>query len=459
MRQLTLSACTLLIAFFTLAGLQPASAALPPAIDGEKLPTLAPLIERVSPAVVNISTRGHIEARENPLFNDPFFRRFFGDRMPQPQERQTQSLGSGVIIDADEGLLVTNNHVIANADEVTVVLNDGREFTAEVIGTDERTDVALLKIDADDLVQVPIANSDKLKVGDFVVAIGNPFGLNHTVTSGIVSGLGRYGLNEENYEDFIQTDASINPGNSGGALINLRGELVGINTAILSRTGGNIGIGFAIPTAMVKTVVGQIQEYGEVKRGILGVQIQDVNQDLAQAFELDKNEGALVAGVVPGSAAEEAGIKTGDVVLSVNGAKVTSATDLRNRVGLMRVGETIKLEIMRDGKRKAIQATIGDPEKSTVASTGLHPGLNGASFAELDERSPLFGKVEGVMIVNVERGSRAARAGLRPGDVITSVNRKDIEGLGEFRKLASGTDGLLLLNIRRGNGALFIAIR
>jgi serine protease Do/serine protease DegQ len=454
MRQLIASALFLLtlltVSFSSQAG-------LPFAVDGDEVPTLAPLIERVEPAVVNISTRGRVEAQQNPLMNDPFFRRFFGD--PQPRERETASLGSGVIIDAREGLLVTNAHVIANADEISVTLNDNREFEAEVIGKDERTDVALLKIVADDLVEVSLADSENLRVGDFVVAIGNPFGLGHTVTSGIVSGLGRYGLNNENFEDFIQTDASINPGNSGGALINLKGELVGVNTAILSRTGGNIGIGFAIPTDMVKVVIDQLQEYGEVKRGVLGVQIQDVTGDLAKAFDLGADEGALVSNVVTGSAADKAGIESGDVIISLNGDKVKSFTDLRNRIGLMRVGDEVKLGLIRDGKRKTVVATIGDPEENTFAADGLHPGLQGASFSELDERSPLFGEVQGVLITAVERGTRAARVGLRPGDVITSVNRRDIASLGDFRELASGTDGLLLLRIRRGNGALFIAVR
>ncbi|MDX1442797.1 MAG: DegQ family serine endoprotease [Gammaproteobacteria bacterium] len=435
-----------------------AQAALPASVDGDDVPTLAPLIERVEPAVVNISTRGTVQQRQNPLMNDPFFRRFFG-QPEQPREREVQGLGSGVIIDAREGLLVTNAHVIAQADEILVTLNDGREFEAELIGKDERTDVALLKIEADDLVAVKLANSEKLRVGDFVVAIGNPFGLQHTVTSGIVSGLGRFGLNAENFEDFIQTDASINPGNSGGALINLKGELVGVNTAILSRSGGNIGIGFAIPANMVTAVVNQLQEFGEVKRGVLGVQIQDVTPDLAKAFDLGDNEGALVSNVVTGSAADEAGIESGDVIVSVNGKKVESFTDLRNRIGLMRVGDEVKMEILRDGKRKTILATIGDPEENVYASDELHPGLQGASFAELDERSPLFGEVKGVLVANVERGTRAARVGLRPGDVITSVNRQDVSNLGEFRQLASGSDGMLLLRIRRGNGALFIAVR
>ena len=459
MRQTIAATMTVLaLAFTGLATSFPANAALPMSVNGEDVPTLAPLIERVEPAVVNISTRGTVQQRQNPLLNDPFFRRFFG-QPEQPREREVQGLGSGVIIDAREGLLVTNAHVIAQADEILVTLNDGREFEAELIGKDDRTDVALLKIEATDLIDVPLADSEKLRVGDFVVAIGNPFGLDHTVTSGIISGLGRFGLNTENFEDFIQTDASINPGNSGGALINLRGELVGVNTAILSRTGGNIGIGFAIPANMVTTVVDQLQEFGEVKRGVLGVQIQDVTPDLAKAFDLGDNEGALVSNVVTGSSADEAGIESGDVIVSVNGEKVDSFTDLRNRIGLMRVGDKVKLGILRDGERKTIVATIGDPEDNTYSSDELHPGLRGAKFSELDERSPLFGKTDGILIAGVERGSRAARVGLQPGDVITSVNRKDVSNLDDFRQLASGTDGLLLLRVRRGNSALFIAVR
>lgn len=436
----------------------PASAALP---MSEGMPTLAPIIETTEPAVVNISTRGHIEARENPLLNDPFFRRFF--EMPeQPQRRDATSLGSGVIIDAKNGYIVTNQHVIRNADEVTVTLYDNTEYPAEVVGSDARTDVALLKIDAKNLRELPFADSDQARVGDFVIAIGNPFGLAHTVTSGIISAMGRAGMKADNFEDFIQTDASINPGNSGGALIDLKGRLLGVNTAILSRGGGNIGIGFAIPANMVKLVVDQLIEFGEVRRGVLGVHVQGVTRELATAFDLEGDEGALVASIVPGSSAEKAGIKEGDVIVAVDGKPITEFSDLRNRIGLMRVGQEVALEVIRDGKRRVLTATVSDPAESVEEPSNLHPALRGATFAELDERSPMFGRIKGVLVSNVEQGTPAARAGgigLREGDVITSVNRQDIASLEEFRELVTDTDGLLLMNIRRGNSALFIAVR
>ncbi len=455
----TLSFTVPVLALLTLLAAGPADAAGLPVVDG--MPTLAPIIQRAEPAVVNISTRGHVEMQQNPLFNDPFFRRFF-EAPQQPQRRETTSLGSGVIIDAEEGLIVTNNHVVEDADSVTVTLYNNREFTAEVVGTDARTDLALLRIDPDGLVELALADSDDVRVGDFVIAIGNPFGLAHTVTSGIVSALDRGGLNDENYEDFIQTDASINPGNSGGALIDLHGRLVGVNTAILSRGGGNIGIGFAIPANMIQAVVDQLLEYGEVKRGVLGVHVQNVTEDLARAFKLEEDEGALVASVVPDSSADKAGIKPGDVIVAVNNKKIKEYSDLRNVIGLLRVGQEVTVELVRDGKRQVVKAEIADPDDKVFKAQAMHPALAGAQFSELDERSPLFGVVEGVLVADVERGSPAARAGgigLRPGDVVTSVNRQPVTSLEEFRKLASETEGLLLLNLRRGNSALFIAVR
>ncbi len=452
------SVLAMLLAGLAHAGV-PTSGRLP--LNESGVPTLAPIIEEATRGVVNISTRSRIEMRQNPLFNDPFFRRFF-DIPEQPVPRESTSLGSGVIIDAKEGLIITNNHVIANATEISVTLSDNREYYAEVVGTDARTDIALLRIEADNLHALELADSDKVKVGDFVIAIGNPFGLAHTVTSGIVSAIGRGGLNAENFEDFIQTDASINPGNSGGALIDLRGRLVGVNTAILSRSGGNIGIGFAIPAYMIRAVTTQLLEYGEVKRGTLGVHVQNVTQDIARAFELESSQGALIASVVPNSPADKAGLQAGDVIVGVNGERVVRYSDLRNMIGLMRVGEKVQLEIIRDGKRQRINAVIGDPSEQGMGSESLHPALEGATFGELDESSPLFGKVKGVMVREVERGSPAARAGgvgLRAGDIITSVNRQEVTSLEDFRKLASGEGGLLLLNIRRGNTALFIAVR
>src|SRR5450755_4282344 len=310
-------------------------------LDAAPMPSLAPMVKRVSPAVVNIATRGTIkeQAQRNPLMEDPFFRRFF-ETPPdsQPRERQFQSAGSGVIIDAKNGYIVTNYHVVENASEITITLLDNRSFTAKVLGTDEGSDLALVQAHQPNLVAMAISDSSQLEVGDYVVAIGNPFGLQHTVTAGIVSALGRTGINPDGYEDFIQTDASINPGNSGGALINLRGELIGVNSAILSRSGGNIGIGFAIPSNMVRSVVDQLVKYGEVKRGILGVHIVTLTPDIADSLGSKDAQGALVQEVVEGSAADKAGVRAGDVITSVNSQAVKSAAELRNRIGLMRVG-------------------------------------------------------------------------------------------------------------------------
>jgi Do/DeqQ family serine protease len=337
----------------------PVSAALPASIEGSPLPTLAPMLEQVAPAVVNIATEGRIRISENPLLSDPFFRRFFN--IPDmPLERKTESLGSGVIMDARRGLVVTNNHVIANADQIAVNLRDGRRLQAELIGTDPETDIAVIKIEANDLTSATVADSERLRVGDFVVAIGNPFGLGQTVTSGIISALGRSGLGIEGYEDFIQTDASINPGNSGGALVNLRGELIGINTAIFSQSGGNVGIGFAIPSNMVERVIEHLVRYGEVKRGALGVQLQDLTPDLAKAFDVPPQGGAVVVSVVPDSEADRAGLRAGDVVVGVAGKRARDASDVRNRIGLLRIGETVRLEVLREGEVKTIVARVGE---------------------------------------------------------------------------------------------------
>ena len=437
-----------------------ARAALPAGVDGEPLPSLAPMLEKVTPAVVNVSTRGHVEVKTNPLLNDPFFRRFFN--VPeQPRQRRTQSLGSGVIIDAEEGIVLTNNHVIANADEITVTLRDGREVEAKLLGTDPETDVAVLRVEADGLTAVEFADSDSLRVGDFVVAIGNPFGLGQTVTSGIISALARSGLGIIGYEDYIQTDASINPGNSGGALVNLAGELVGINTAIFSRSGGNIGIGFAIPVNMARRVTEQLVEYGEVRRGLLGAQLQDLDPDLAEAFGLDENQGAVLVNVLPGSPAEKAGLKAGDVVVKLNGETVSSAADLRNQVGLMRIGEKARVEVIRDGRRRRFVAEVAAREAFAGSETGKprNERLSGVTVGEIPEDVPAYGRVEGVMVYEIDPRSRAYRAGLRQGDVITTVNRQPVTGTKQFVKLVNSTPGQLLLRIVRGNSAAFLVIK
>jgi serine protease DegQ len=324
-------------------------------MDGQT-PSLAPLLKQVTPAVVNIAVKGTEEV-DNPLLKDPLFRRFFN--IPEgPIKREVQAAGSGVIVDAQAGYVITNNHVIEHADHIVVTLKDNRHFDAKLIGADPDTDVAILKIDPSNLTAITIGDSDRLEVGDFVVAIGNPFGLGQTVTSGIVSALGRSGLDIEHYENFIQTDAAINPGNSGGALINLRGELIGINTAIVGPSGGNVGIGFAVPINMARSVMDQLVAHGEVKRGRIGVTLQDLTPDIAEAMHVDVNEGAIVSKVDPQSPAKRAGIKPGDVIVGVNGTPVHGSSDLRNRVGLMSIGQTVSLTILRGGAQQTIDVRI-----------------------------------------------------------------------------------------------------
>lgn len=435
-------------------------AGIPPVgTDGDTVPSLAPMVERVSPAVVNIATQGMVKTRTNPLFQDPFFRHFF-DLPEQPGERQVQSLGSGVIVDAEAGYIITNHHVIANADRIRVTLNDKREYDAAVIGSDPETDVAVIQVRDAELTAIPLADSDRLRVGDYVVAIGNPFGLDHTVTTGVVSGLGRRlggGGGAARLQDFIQTDASINPGNSGGALVDLHGRLVGINTAILSRSGGNIGIGFAIPANMAVRVMEQLIEHGEVRRGVLGIRIQDLTPELAQAMDLDRRDGALVAQVSPDSAADRAGIREGDLIVAVDGENIGNANELATAIGLMEIGQTLRIRLVRDGQVREITAEVGDPQALETAAEELHPKLAGARFSELDERSPLFGKVEGVLVSDVQADSAAARY-LRPGDVITSVNRQPVASMADFRAAVRGQPQLLL-NIRRGNASRFVLLR
>ncbi|MDP3839887.1 MAG: Do family serine endopeptidase, partial [Methylococcales bacterium] len=333
---------------------------LPTAVDGQPMPSLAPMLERSMPAVVNISTSTNIQIQENPLMQDPFFRQFF--QIPnQPRQQQRNSLGSGVIIDSQQGLVLTNNHVIAKADKIKVTLQDGRQLAAQLVGADKEADVAVIKIPAENLTQIPVADSSRLRVGDFVVAIGNPFGLGQTVTSGIVSALGRSGLGIEGYEDFIQTDASINPGNSGGALVNLRGELVGMNTAILAPSGGNVGIGFAIPTNMAMTIKDSLVKHGEIRRGLLGVTTQDLTPELMTAFNLSNKQGAAISRIENNSPAEKAGLQIGDVIVAANGQTIKDSHDIRNLVGLLQVGDNVAIDYFRGNEKKTVTATISKP--------------------------------------------------------------------------------------------------
>ncbi len=432
-------------------------APLPPVVGDAPMPSLAPLLERVAPAVVSVSVRGRAAQQVNPFLNDPFFRRFFG-QPEMPQEREFSSAGSGVIVDAEKGLLLSNHHVIARADEITVTLAGGEQRKAEVVGSDSEADIAVLRIKPDGLSAVAEGDSSALRVGDFVVAIGHPFGLGQTVTSGIVSALGRSGLGIAGYEDFIQTDASINPGNSGGALINLRGELVGINTAIVAPAGGNVGIGFAIPVNMARSLMEQILANGEVRRGQIGVAIQDLTPEIAGGLGIDAKEGALIAQVQPGSSADKAGLKRGDLVISVDGVLVRSSGDLRNRIGLLPVGKKIQMEVLREGKREKIDVEVGErARESAKADSALDPALAGATLQDAGSTPSSQGK-RGVEIVNVEPNSPAARIGLRPGDVIVQVNLQPVAKLDDLRE-ALGGEGPRVLAIERGDRALYLALR
>ena len=430
------------------------SAALPAAAHEGKL-TFAPVLQHATPAVVNIQVAqvaGNRTSR-HPLFNDPAFRQFF-----RGQQAPARGSGAGVIIDANEGYVVTNHHVIDDADEITVTLKDSREFSAELVGSDPQTDIALLKIDADDLSALVLGDSEQLAVGDFVIAIGNPFELGHTVTSGIVSALGREGgfLND-GYEDFIQTDAAINRGNSGGPLIDLDGRLVGINSAIITPSGGSAGLGFAVPSNIVKVVTGQIIEHGEVQRGQLGVVIETLSANVAEALGLDAAGGAVVSEVLDDTAAAAAGIEPGDVILSLDDEDVADARDLRLRIGLTQPGSEVEIGIVRDGKRKRLAATIGGAA-SRAAAAGAMPMLAGAQWRNLSPGHDLHGSVRGVEVTDVAANSAAWNAGLRPGDVILRVNRRPVADVDDLEEaLADARVAGLLL--QRGQRRLFTVIR
>ena len=434
------------------ASLTVSAAGLPPYVDGQPLPSLAPMLEHSMPAVVNISTSTNIQVNENPLMQDPYFRQFFN--VPnQSRQQQKNSLGSGVIIDSSQGLVLTNNHVIDKADKIMVTLNDGRQLNAELIGTDPEADIAIIKVPVNNLTQLPIADSSQLKVGDFVVAIGNPFGLGQTVTSGIVSALGRSGLGIEGYEDFIQTDASINPGNSGGALVNLRGELVGMNTAILAPNGGNVGIGFAIPTKMIMPIKDLLVKHGEVKRGLLGVTTQDLTPELVNAFNLENKQGAAISRIESNSPAAKAGLEPGDIIVLANGHPVKSSQDIRNIVGLLQIGDNVNIEYFRGNEKKSVVATIGKQEQEQLAGEKLHRLLKGTLLGATQKD-----QIDGVLIAKIQSSSYAWRMGLRPGDVIVSANRYRISNLAELQKVIDPNNALLI-NIQRGQEGFFVVLR
>ncbi len=434
----------------------PATAAGLP-LDLRGLPTLAPMLAQVTPAVVNISVITRAPVEDNPLFRDPLFRRFFN--IPDSQAQGEQSTGSGVIVDRARGYVLTNNHVIDNAQEVVVTLKDRRSFKAKLVGTDPGTDIAVLKIDAPNLADIKLGDSDAMNVGDFVVAIGNPFGVGQTVTSGIVSALGRTGLGIEGYEDFIQTDASINPGNSGGALVNLAGELIGVNTAIIGPSGSSAGIGFAVPSNMVRSVMAQIIRFGEVRRGRVGVVTQDMTHELAQTLAAGSAEGAVVVKVEPGSPADHAGLKPRDIVLGVGGKPVRGSADLRNRMGLIPVGEEVELRVQRGGRPLSLRLRVAELYTMTAIPGEAVPQLAGVRVSSIEPGMPAYGSVEGAIITRIEPNTPGAKTGLRPGDVLYGVNRKRVRSAAELIAALRQAERPLRILLLRGDSRLTLTIR
>lgn len=435
-----------------IAVLQPAGAALPVGVDGRAVSSLAPLVETASPAVVNIRVSQTVN-RRSP-FGDEAFRRFFGiPDMPGGGSQQVASAGSGVIVDAERGYILTNHHVVGDADEIQISLIDGKIMDAEIVGSDPATDIAVIKVAAEGLTEMPIGDSDSARVGDFVIAIGNPFGLGHTVTSGIVSALGRTGISRDGYEDFIQTDASINPGNSGGALVNMKGELIGINSAIISRSGGNVGIGFAVPTKIASSIMRQILDFGEIRRGLLGVRIQTIDAEMAKALDTNVENGALITNIEPQSAAEEAGLEVGDIIVGVNDEPIADASELRNTIGLLRSGDKVAIKYVRDSKTRSVTAKLGQVQSQQLTGADIHPGLEGALFAAAAATAD-----GGVEVAEVAEGSPAAQRGLRAGDIITAVNRTRVRNLQDLEAIAAGNRILFLL-VQRGDRSLMLQIR
>ncbi|HTA64109.1 MAG TPA: Do family serine endopeptidase, partial [Xanthomonadaceae bacterium] len=413
---------------------------------GQPLPSLAPMLRNVTPAVVSIQSK-HLVRTSNPLAGDPFFRQFFG--IPDmPQERVEQALGSGVVVDAEHGLILTNNHVVEAADGITVTLADGRTVEGQTVGADPDTDIALVRIHADHLTALKIADSNQLQVGDFVVAVGNPFGLGQTVTSGIVSALGRSGLQGMGYQNMIQTDASINPGNSGGALVNLRGELVGINRAIYSPTGSSVGIGFAIPTSLASDVMRQLLASGKVVRGSLGVEAQDLNDRIVRGMHLSSNRGAVITRVYQGSAAQAAGVRVGDVITIINGQPIADSQGLHNQEGLVPVGKPITLQVLRNGQSLALSAAL-KVQADKLAGVKLDPRLQGATFGDLPESLKQKG-LAGVVVAQVAPGSRAYANNLQVGDLVAQINGADVHDLAALQAALAAKPERLQLTLVRG---------
>ena len=427
---------------------------------GQVMPSLAPMLEKVLPSVVSISVEGKQKSNAAQMDDDipEEFKFFFGpdmfdrDRAP----RNFKGLGSGAIINAEKGYVLTNNHVIKDADKITVQLHDGREFKAKVIGADEMSDVALIQVEKPkNLTALKLADSDKLRMGDFTVAIGNPFGLGQTVTSGIVSALGRsMGSDSGTYENYIQTDAAVNRGNSGGPLINLNGELIGINTAILSPSGGNAGIAFAIPSNMANNLVQQILEFGEVRRGMLGIKGGELNADLAQAFDIEAKKGAFISEVMPGSAADKAGLKAGDVITAINGQAISSFAEMRAKIATSGAGTEIDLTYLRDGKPNNAKVTLQSDDQTQTRANGLLPALDGAELNNYDEKG-----MKGVAITKIKPNSLAEQRGLKSGDVIIGINRQKVENLGQLRKVLDSKPSAIALNIIRGDSNFYLLVQ
>ncbi|MBT8085216.1 MAG: DegQ family serine endoprotease [Woeseia sp.] len=434
--------CVMLIA-------QVAHSALPDRVGNQPLPSLAPLVERAAPAVVNIRVSQTVQA--GAPYGDEMFRRFFGIPDAERGSREIGSAGSGVIVDARNGYILTNHHVVEGADRIQISLYNDDTLDAEIVGSDAATDIAVLKVDSDDLIEIPIGDSDGVRVGDFVIAIGNPFGLGHTVTSGIVSALSRMGISNSGYEDFIQTDASINPGNSGGALVNMNGELVGINSAIISRSGGNVGIGFAVPSQIARSIMRQIVDFGEVRRGLLGVTIQTIDEDGAKALGAEVTRGALISEITPDSAAESAGLKVDDIIVRVDEKRISNSRELANAIGLRGSGEVVEIEYVRDGRTRTVDAKLGQAQAQSSAGNVIHPGLAGAEFAQSSGGG-------GIQVADVEADSPAAQRGLRAGDLITAVNRQPVQNLAQLQQIAENNRILFLL-VQRGQRSLMLQIR